>query len=108
LILATDIAGVPVLLYAFISSGPFAVVAGLGGSALVLALRDVLRFRGSGTAWVATCAGCGLAAGVCVAAALLLLGEAGRFQWALPESAGLAGAVCGAVLGLLGWRSAIV
>jgi len=104
LILATDIAGVPVLVYALISTGPFAVVAGLLGSRLIVPLAGVSRLQRSGLAWVVACAAFGLVAGATVVAAPLLLGGASNVVWAVLVSGALAGGVCGTVLGLLSQR----
>lgn len=106
LITSSDVAGVPVLVYAFISGGPFAVLAGVAGSAVLRALVHSRGCRSRWYLWVAACAGCGLACGVVVAVAMMLIAAQEQVGWALLASAGVAGLAGGTVLGVAGWRRA--
>ncbi len=107
LILARDIAGMPFIVYAFISAGPFAAIAGVIGGAVLLALLGTERWNPKWYGWVLTCAGCGLLAAVAVIGAMSLVSLAqgsGLAPLSMFTVGGLAGAFCGAVLGLYGWK----
>lgn len=106
LVSGRDTAGVPFLVYAFISAGPFATIAGFIGGAVLLAFLRAERWNPAWYGWVLACAGCGVLAalGVATAMALVVAGQGGEVQLLL-TLAFLAptGGLCGAVLGLYGW-----
>jgi hypothetical protein len=96
-----DIAGVPILAYGFISGFPFALVAGLLGGSLVLALLRSKRWNPAWQGWVLACAVLGTltASGVTV-----LMWTTGWVEEAgvptLFGFVGPSGGLCGALLGL--------
>jgi len=105
LAVSADIAGVPILAYGFISGFPFALVAGLLGGAVVLALLRWKRWNPAWQGWVLACA----ALGTLTASVMAIL----MWTTGWMESAGVpaffgflgpSGGFCGALLGLYGWR----
>jgi hypothetical protein len=104
LVLETDIAGVPLLVYAFISGVPVAVVAGtLGGAVLVRLLRSK-GWNPEWPGWILTCSAVGAFVPVGLAFALAGLGlvDQGRL-FPMVTVLGITGGSCGALLGLYGW-----
>jgi hypothetical protein len=101
----TDIAGVPVLVYAFISGGPVAVVAGMvGGGVLLRLLRSNTRIR-TWSGWILTCAGAGTCLSVGLALALAAAGSVEKERlFPMVTFLGITGGFCGALLGLYGWN----
>jgi hypothetical protein len=105
LALGSDIAGVPVLVYAFISGGPIAVAAGFFGGIVLLALLRSKRWGPGWPGWVLTCAGAGAFTAVGLGLALPFSDSRGEGRL-VPVIAflGTTGASCGGLLGLYGWN----
>jgi hypothetical protein len=106
LLLARDIAGVPVLVYAFMTGGPLAALAGLVGSKALNVLATSSRWPAGPSAWLLAGAGVGVLVGVTVAAALVALSGDSLTEArprAFIEAVALTGAGCGCISGLVGW-----
>jgi hypothetical protein len=101
-----DIAGVPLLVYGFISGAPIALVAGLLGAVVVFALLQRRRWNPTWRGWLITCATCGILAAGGLAILLSTTGwmEAKAGVSLLFALIGPSGVLCGAILGLYGWR----
>jgi hypothetical protein len=100
----TDIAGVPFLLYAFISGVPFAVVAGMLGGAVLIRLLRSTDWNPRWPGWILTRGAVGAIVATGLASALAGLGlvEDGRL-FPMIIFLGVTGGTCGALLGLYGW-----
>ena len=103
--LETDIAGVPVLVYAFISGAPIATVAGMIGGGILLVLLRSKNWNTRWPGWMLTCAGAGTLLSVGLALALTVAGPVEDERlFPLVTSLAINGASCGALLGLYGWN----
>ncbi len=100
-----DIAGVPVCIYAFLTVGPFGIVAGFIAGIIILALIYLKLVKGELTQWVLI----GIVSGMIVGVTLplfLLLTMGGNFEKGMiifSIIAALAGGICGVTLGYYGW-----
>jgi len=105
LVLRRDIAGIPVLAYAFITAGPLGTIAGVAGGLVVLAFVRAKYWDPPWPSWALA----GATAGALLAGVMpLLLSATG---WNGQQGGVLAifglfattGALCGALLGVYGW-----
>ena len=104
LIVAVDLAGVPILIYGFIVGLPVAFVAGLVGGAVELALLRWKLWNPAWPVWVLACATLGLFTAAVLAVVLSRRGwQDGAGAWGLFGLFGPSSAVCGAMLGHYGW-----
>jgi peptidoglycan/LPS O-acetylase OafA/YrhL len=104
LVFDTDIAGVPLLVYAFVSGVPVAVVAGMLGGAVLIRLLRSKDWNPNWPGWILTCAAVGAIAAIGLASALAGLGLVDKGPL-IPAVTflGVTGGSCGALLGLYGW-----
>lgn len=99
----SDIAGMPVLAYAFIAGSPIAIVGGVLGGGVLLALLESKRWNLTRQGWIVTCSACGFVAATSLA---LILALSLSIEPVVPWAAmcGLPGGLCGALIGLYGWH----
>jgi hypothetical protein len=104
LVLETDIAGVPLFVYAFISGVPVAVVAGTLGGAVLLRLLRSKDWNPDWPGWILTCSAVAAFAAVGLSFAFAALGLVHeRRLFPMVTVLGVTGGSCGALLGLYGW-----
>ena len=102
----TDIAGVPVLVYAFISGAPIAIVAGLLGGGVLATLLRSKNWNPTWPGWILICAGAGVCLSVGLALALVVGGLVEHERlYTMIAFLGITGGSCGALLGLYGWNT---
>ena len=103
-VVARDIGGVPVYLYAVISAGPFGLVIGFVGAFVSICLVRMGWTRLGLVRWLAVHGTIGTALAALFPLALMPRMGADSEAWRSTAVALLTGATCGALVGYLAWR----